>query len=96
MFKVPEFDQSDAQFRFEFTTPDGEKHSVPKVQYIPLSTMEKARESKGVGFIELMRLINPDVASSVSSLSPAQLSALEKAWITESGSTVGESSASAS
>lgn len=96
MFKVPTFDPTDAQFRYEFTTPDGKEWSVPKIQYVPLPVMQEAQKKDGVGFVELMREIDPKVGAAVSRLSAAQLSALEKDWITESGSTVGESSASTS
>lgn len=96
MFQVPEFDQSQPQFRFDFATPDGREWSVPKIQYIPMPVMESAQAKGGVGFIEIMREIDADIGEAVAALAPAQLKALETAWITESGSTVGESSASAS
>ena len=96
MFKVPTFDQSDPQFRYDFTTPDGKEWSVPKIQYVPLPVMEAAQAKGGVGFIEIMREIDPKVGAAVAQLAAAQLSALEKDWITQSGTTVGESSASTS
>ena len=96
MFKVPTFDTDDVQFRFDFQTPDGVTHSIPKIQYIPLPVMESAQAKGGVGFVEIMRELSPEVGAAVAAFSAAQLSALEKAWITDSGSTVGESSASAS
>lgn len=96
MFKVPTFDQSDKEFRFDFETPDGKTHSIPKIQYVPLPVMESAQAKGGVQFIELIREIDPKIGAAVAAFSAAQLSALEKAWITASGSTVGESSASTS
>ena len=96
MFKVPTFDPSDPQFRFDFSTPDGEEWSIPLIQYVPLPVMESAQAKGGVGFIELIRELDPKLGDAVAAFSAAQLSALEKAWITESGSTVGESSASTS
>jgi len=96
VFKVPTFDMDDAEFRFDFETPDGVLRSIPKIQYIPLPVMEAAQAKGGVGFVEIMREIDAEVGEAVSKFSPAQLKATETAWITESGSTVGESSASSS
>jgi hypothetical protein len=96
VFTVPTFDPTDAQFRFDFTAPDGETYSIPKIQYVPMPVMEAAQAKGGVGFLELIKEIDPKVGAVVASFAPAQLKALETAWITESGSSVGESSASAS
>jgi len=96
MFQVPTFDQTDPQFRFDFTTPDGKEWSIPLIQYVPLPVMESAQAKGGVGFVELVREINADAGAAVAALAPAQLKALETAWISGSTATVGESSASAS
>lgn len=94
-FQIPQFDVSDPAFTFTFSTPSGESFTVPKLQYIPLDDVQNTKAQRGeFEFLRMMRAVNPEAAAAVKGMMPAQLTALEKAWIAESRTTPGESSAS--
>jgi hypothetical protein len=96
-YKVPESKRSIAQNRFEFETPDGATHSIPKAKYLTTGQIETlSTKGQQLTITDLLDLFDNDDAAgeAVRQLDSEQLQALMEAWQEDSGLTVGESRAS--
>lgn len=102
MFEIPNFSPRDPENRFEFRVPRRRwwqfrtAYSIPKLQYVPLETMRKAREAdKPLQLAEICRVIGePAAARAIHRLNQPEIAHLERAWLEASAVGLGESAAS--
>jgi hypothetical protein len=100
VYAVPASKKSHKQNRFEFTVPGSKKtYSIPLAKYMSVGQVEvMSKKGDDLDLTDLLSIFNEDAtagaAEAVRKLDQEQLDGLMSAWQTESGISVGESSAS--